>query len=164
MRRTNLPNVETLEGRALLAGAGPSSLAVSLTAVSQQTLTGTQVVFTFVETNISQNNVNVALGPSNDGFVVNENGKPVWVSNPGIQPQFLMLQTLKPNQSLTLHATWDGRSNLVNPSDPSKEGPPLTGTFTVDNGLDHVGHATTFSIGKSSTQITPPKPLVHKLH
>jgi hypothetical protein len=172
MRRTNCPNVESLEGRSLLAGTVSSSLAVSLTAMTQATSSGTQVVFTFVENNVSHNNVNVAIGPSTDGFVVSQNGKLVWVSNPGPQPHFQMLETLKPGQSLTLQATWDDRSHQVDPADPSKEGPPLSGTFTVENGLDR-GYDTTFSISNSQTSthvtpgtphVTPPKPPAHRLH
>jgi Intracellular proteinase inhibitor len=179
MRRTNGPNVESLEARSLLSGTAGSSLAVSLTAETQATSSGTQVVFTFVETNVSHNNVNVAYGPGTDGFVVSENGKPVWVSNPGPQPQFEMLQTLKPGQSLTLHATWDDRSNQVDPADPSIEGPPLSGTFTVENELDR-GYETPFTVSNaqttthvtpttphvtaSTTHVSPPRPAAHRVH
>ena len=123
----------------------------------ETTSTGTQVVFTFIETNVSHKNVNVAIGPSKDGFIVSQNGKPVWQSNAGPQPEFLMLRTLQPGQSLTLQATWNDRSNLVNPPTP-QEGSPLSGTFTVENELDR-GSNDRHDPEPTTTNLTPSKPI-----
>lgn len=157
MRRTIRPILEALEGKCLLSGVGPSGLSVSLTASPRNTSSGTQVVFTFTETNVTNHAVKVTNGPSIDNFVVSQLGKPVWESKTGPQPLFLVVQTLQSNQSITIHGTWDGRSNLINRANPSKEGPSLSGKFRVDVGLNPSGHSTAFVIAKP----TDGKPSTH---
>ena len=79
---------------------------------------GQPVVMTLTETNTSNHTVNVALGPSTDGFSVTQNGREVWASNTGPQPLFIVLKTLQPGESFTLSATWNGHSNLGPASTP----------------------------------------------
>ena len=130
MRRNSLShrrslNVEPLEGRALLSS---SALSYHLM-TNQSTYTeGQPVHMTFTETNTSTKPVSIAIGPSNTGFDVKENGMLVWVSNPGIQPHYLRVVTLMPGQSETLSATWNGVANVGR-----EAGSPMTGTFTVTN-------------------------------
>ena len=88
MRRTNRPSVELLEGKTLLSAASaaaPSGLVGSLTAASTRTATGTQVVVTLTETNATDHDLTIAVGPTNDGFVATHGGKVVWESNPGFR-------------------------------------------------------------------------------
>ncbi len=96
--------LEILERKSLLSGAS-SSLAGSLVATPTTTSSGTTVSLRLTETNISNQTVHITIGPSNDGFVAVRNGKPVWVSNSGIQPMFLQLKTLSHGRSLTINGT-----------------------------------------------------------
>ena len=170
MRRTNRLAVESLEGKTLLSLATPASgVVATLTAVRSTTSAGTQVVATLTETNRTNHDVTIAVGPSIDGFVATQGGKTIWASNPGLEPQFLTVKTLGPGQSFTIGATWDGRSNQVDPLDPSDEGSPLSGTFTITNELDRAARATVTipnpATSKPSTpHVTPPKPPVYHLH
>jgi hypothetical protein len=161
MRRRIRPTVECLEGKALLSGA-PAGLAVTLNATPMASSSGTQVALTLTETNVSHQDVTVDDGPSLDGFSAARDGKTVWVSNPGINAMFIRVVTLKPGESFTIHATWDGRSNQVDPLDSSTEGPRLSGTFTIRNGLDQDGPSATVKLGADPapkpTHITPPRP------
>ena len=168
MRRTNRPNVELLEGKTLLsaASAATSGLVGSLTAVATGTGAGTRVVVTLTETNVTDHDVTIDVGPTNDGFVATRDGKAVWASNPGIQPQYLILETVKAHHSITFHATWDGRSNQVNLLDPSKEGPPLSGTFKLSTELDRAAPGVTVTLGNAPkpTHVVPPRPPAHHSH
>ena len=123
--RNRCPRVELLETRALL-----SALSVSVTTSQSVYQPGQPIQMTFTETNTSSQLVKVEEGPSIDGFIVAQAGKTVWRSNSGINPDFIVLETLKPGQSLTLNATWAGGA--------SQGQSPVTvgGTFTVTNQLD----------------------------
>jgi hypothetical protein len=122
------------ESRCLL-----SALAYSLTTNQSNYQSGQPVQMTFTETNTSAKPVNIAIGPANSGFDVAQNGKTVWMSNAGFQPQYLRLETLQPGQSVTLKATWNGLSN-VGPSTVE------TGTFTVTNQQARTEASATFVI------------------
>ncbi len=116
MRRSRSIEVESLEGRRLMTG-----LTAHLSTNHAVYQGGEAVVITLVETNTSKQSIQVAEGPSLNGFSVSENGRQVWRSNPGVQPQFLTLLTLQPGKSLTITASWDGQSNeatITNPYGP----------------------------------------------
>jgi len=98
---------------------------------------------TFTETNTGSTPVTIKVGPSNTGFDVKENGALVWMSNAGIQPQYLVLETLQPGHSATFHATWNGISNVGGTSSP------VTGTFTVTNQQAPSAASATFVIQPS---------------
>ena len=104
-----------------------SGLVDSLTAVASKTTFGVQVVATWTETNVSNQDISVDNGPSIDGFRATEGGKVVWVSNGGINPDIIQLDVLKPHQSLTLSATWDGHLTVNGPLGQQEEGPALSG-------------------------------------
>lgn len=166
MRRSIPPGLELLEGKALLSGvsAAASGLADSLTAVASRTMSGAQVVLTYTETNVSNHDITVDYGPSTDGFAASQGGKTIWAENAGLfLPDFLQADDLKPHQSVTVTDTWDARANVVNPTEPWVEGPPLSGTFTVSNALDQ-GATATVTIPKSwttpikLTHVSPPAP------
>jgi hypothetical protein len=76
----------------------------------------------------------VDFGPTIDGFSITHNGDAVWVSNSGPQPLYIGLETLKPGQSFTLKATWDGM-----PNEP-------TGVYVVHNELCPTGPTTEFTV------------------
>jgi hypothetical protein len=131
MKRTTNPAVEILEGRALLTTPAPvvpvaplvapadTGLVVKLTTDHMVYHLGQPVVMTLTETNTSKHDSNIGLGPSLGGFFVTQNGHEVWASNTGPQPQFVVLKTLKPGESVTLSATWNGHSNLGPASTPT---------------------------------------------
>ena len=96
-RRKRRPRVELLEARALL-----SSLSTSLTTNQSVYQPGQPIQMTFTETNTINQPVTIGEGPSIDGFDVTQNGKPVWESNAGVNPLFILVKTLQPGQSLTL--------------------------------------------------------------
>lgn len=142
LRRTR-PNLELLEGRALLSG-----LASSLTTNQSVYQPGQPVVMTFQETNISSQPISVEDGPSIDGFTVTHAGQVVWRSNAGINPLFIRLDTLQPGQSLTLTATWDGI--------PTGTAAPVLGQFVISNGLNPAGATATVTISNSGPASTAP--------
>jgi hypothetical protein len=144
-------NVEALEGKSLLSGITPG-----LTASLVATPVGTTVDLHYTETNTSNHAISFAVGPGNDGFSASRNGKTVWISNSGVQPDFLELVTLKPGQSFTLDATWDGHSNSVS----GTEGPAVTGSFKITNELDPAV-STTVVVAKAPPPLFPPKPPAH---
>ena len=137
-RRTAL-NVESLERRELLSG-----LSINLTTDASSYQVGHPVQLTFTETNNSSSPVTIDEGPSNDGFIVEQNGSTVWRSNAGINPLFIVADTLQPGQSLTLTGTWNGIPNVG-----SSTGTAVTGTFVVLNQLAPATTAT-FQIDSSS--------------
>jgi hypothetical protein len=133
LRRARL-TVETLEGRTLL-----SDLAISLTTDRQMYGEGQSIHMTLKETNISKHDVFVAYGPSTDGFSVIHNGVEVWRSNEGAVPLFILLRELRPGESVTLQATWNGKQNEGHHTNP-------TGTFVVHNQMIAQGPTATFRI------------------
>jgi hypothetical protein len=116
-----------------------SPLAVSVTTNQAIYLPGQTVTMTFTETNTSDSTVRVPIGPSIDGFTITQRGATVWNSNSGIEPDFIALQNLAPNASITLTATWIASN--------------LTGTFAVHNQLDPDGAAATFEV-VAATSVT----------
>jgi len=109
-------------------------LAVSLTTDRSYYNLGQPVNMTLTETNNSSHDVTVDFGPTIDGFSITHNGATVWVSNHGPQPQYILWETLKPGQSFTLKATWNGM-----PNEP-------TGVFVVHNELFPNGPTATFTV------------------
>ena len=134
MARKIALRVERLEVRALL-----SNLAYSLTTDKSAYAVGQPVQLTFTETNISKQNVTVDDGPSIDGFNVTLDGHTIWKSNSGINPLYIQANTLKPGQSLTETATWNGEST----ADPSIA---ATGSFVVTNQLAPTSASASFQI------------------
>jgi hypothetical protein len=139
MKRERIVTVDVLEPKSLpsapalmapVAGTPPlvarvdQGLRIDLATDQQVYRQGQPVVVTLTETNTSHRTVEVALGPSTDGFYVTQNGAEVWTSNKGPQPLFLMVKRIKPGASLRLSATWNGHTNIGSPSSP-------TGTFVV---------------------------------
>jgi hypothetical protein len=164
MRRNRRPAVEVLETKELLTGGLPAGLVGSITAVAIATPSGPQVIETFVVTNTSNHDVQLAVGPVNQGFAASQAGRVVYNPNAGILPQFLRLDTFKPHESQTFQATWDVRSNL---GTLGAEGPTLSGTFTITNELDPNGPKAAVTVGKSHlvpakpTHVIPPVPPAH---
>ena len=146
----NVPAIELLETRALLS-------AMSATVTTNQAVyqPGQPIEITFIETNTSNEPVHVVYGPSNDGFGVTQNGKLIWQSNAGASPLYLIYDTLKPDQSLTLHATWSSADSAAALADL------VSGTFTVTNQLDPQGASATFQIEPAlSTSVTVSQPTI----
>jgi hypothetical protein len=141
MRRALTPRLETMENRSLLsslmpimggapnivvspaaAEIGTTKLAVSMTTSGTSFTPGQVVKLTFTETNDTNQDEFVNLGPSTDGFVITEGGKTVWQSNAGANPLYIRRQLLVPGQSITLTADWTATS--------------AQGTFVAFNQLD----------------------------
>ncbi|MGC8643542.1 MAG: hypothetical protein ACP5XB_27105 [Isosphaeraceae bacterium] len=126
MKRPRILTIEPLEEKALLSSlalpvlqASPpipapatQGLVVKLTTDHRVYRAGQPVVMTLTETNTSQNPINIVEGPSTSGFLAARAGRKVWASNAGIQPMFVMSQTLQPGQSITLSTTWNGQSQV----------------------------------------------------
>ncbi len=132
MKGTRVPVVEPLEGKALLSRAAIAlpvappivapmnqGLQITLTTDHMVYHKGQPVEMTLTETNRSNHTINVELGPSIDGFFITKNGKEVWASNTGPQPDFVLEEPLAPGQSISLSATWNGQSNIGAPSSPT---------------------------------------------
>ena len=134
MKRARTLVIEGLEGRALLSAGlrraqipvpppivapGNEGVKVVLTSDHLVYHRGQPVVMTLTETNTSNQTVTVPLGPSTDGFYVTQNGREVWASNTGPQPLFILARTLKPGESFTVSATWNGHSNIGPASNPT---------------------------------------------
>ncbi len=173
MRRTIRLGLERLEAKEMLSGisAIAPGLVGSVSAVASRTLSGAQVVETYTETNVSNQDISVDYGPSDDGFTVIQGGKTIWNPSEGATPQFLQVEDLKPHQSVTIHGTWDVRANDLSPENPWAEGPPVSGTFTISNSMDGGRATATVTIPKSWTvpvkvgHVTPPSPpaMVHEM-
>jgi hypothetical protein len=137
------------------AATWPSGIAASLTTDKLVYPRGQPIRMTFTATNVTDQPLQLDVGPSIDGFEVLQNGRLVWNSNGGINPLFIMVKTLQPGQSLTLKATWDGTRN---------DGSAATGgTFTVINQLDPQGAVATVRVVPARSQpsprsLTPSKP------
>ena len=144
MARRRPLHVECLENKTLLS--------VSLTTNASSYQVGQSVQITFTETNDTSRPLTIAEGPSNDGFVIRQNGRTIWRSNAGINPMFLVADTLQPGQSLTLSGTWDGIPNV---GSSTRAG--LTGTFVVSDQLNPTASAT-FQINSSSSAPSPTAP------
>jgi hypothetical protein len=99
--RRVLPNVEALEGKALL-----TPLAVTVTTNRHSYRAGEVVRMMLTETNVSGQDLTVGIGPSVDGFAVAHRGVRVWRSNTAAVPEFIALRTLAPGQSVTVCARW----------------------------------------------------------
>jgi len=155
MRHQLRPNIEGLESKALLShlAAGLmehaaiqvrilphrparllalSDLAVSLTTNQSIYSRGEIVRMTLTMTNRTNQNIKVAIGPSIDGFNIRHNGRLVWLSNPQPQPEYVVLRTLHPGQSIVLTANWT-------------VGAP-TGSFVVHNQLFPNGPTAGFTV------------------
>jgi hypothetical protein len=111
------------------------SLATSITTNQTSYLPGQVVKMTFTVTNDTDKTVSVPIGPSIDGFWVTSDGKTVWSSTSGVEPDFIVLEKLAPGQSIILTAAWNATSSM-------------SGTFVVHNQLDSNDSAT-FEIGVS---------------
>ena len=116
-----------------------SPLLVAFTTDRSTYALGQPVHFTLTATNTSKQAVTFVDGPAVDGFLVSQNGKIVWRSNAGLQPQFLRSVTLQPGQSYTLHATWDGHPNTPSGNELMSQTP--TGTFSVTSQFHPLGTA-----------------------
>jgi hypothetical protein len=139
MRRTR-PDLEPLEGRALLSDSG---LAYRLTTDHSAYQLGQPVAMTFQETNVSGHPITVEYGAKDSGFVVRRDrrdGPVVWEEYPGPEyPQWMRMETLQPGQSLTLTATWDGI--------PTGGSAPVAGRFVISDQLDQLDpHGATATI------------------
>jgi Intracellular proteinase inhibitor len=145
MTRRKRPNLEPLEGRALLSVPG---LSYSLTTDQSVYQPGQPVEMTFQATNVSDRPIAVDDGPSIDGFTVTHDGTAVWRSNAGVNPMFILLDTLQPGQSLTLTATWDGI--------PTGDSAPVPGTYVITNQLSPDAASATLTIAGSSSTSAPP--------
>ena len=129
MQRKRRLDLETLESRALLSG-----LSFSLTTNQAAYKVGQAIQMTFTETNTSNQSLTVPVKPVD--FTVAQNNALIWQSNPGNQTLPPTIETLKPGQSVTQTATWDGMTGgLTAPV----SGPPVSagvnhwGDFVVSN-------------------------------
>jgi hypothetical protein len=135
MRRSLRPQVDRLEGRALLAAAShpphlvppihtqahhtpaTPSLATEISAKLQTDRAsykpGEPVTIALTVKNTSNHVVNFMYGPSLDGFSVTKKGAAVWTSNAGVEPDFIMLDPLQPGQSRTFRAVWNTPASLA---------------------------------------------------
>ncbi len=118
--------------------APPGTTAVfQITSPFTDTLTTNQSVYsagepvqmTFTMTNTSDEPASVVWGAVNDGFIVKQGSQVVWQSNSGVNPQFLVNDTVQPGKSLTFPGTWDG--TVASDSTTTT----LTGSFVVTNQL-----------------------------
>jgi hypothetical protein len=148
MRRRTPLNVESVESRALLSG-----LSVALTTNASSYEVGQPVQLTFTETNNTSHAVTINEGPSTDGFEIKQAGATVWQSNAGINPLFIVADTLQPGQSLTLTGTWNGVPNVG-----TSTGAAVTGTFVVVNQLNPTTTATFTITGASSSPTSTSTP------
>ncbi len=144
MKRHSVFSLEALEGRSLLSG-----LATSLTTDASTYRVGQPVVMTFQETNTSDTPTVVNDGPSIDGFNVMQDGHVVWRSNGGINPLFIQMVPLGPDQSLTLTATWDGI--------PQGGSSPVSGKFQIVNQLAAQGATASITV-EGSASASPSSP------
>lgn len=124
MRRPRKLAFEFLEEKALLSSlaisgaqasapipaAASQGLALSLTTDHRVYRAGQPVVITLTETNTSPSPIHIVEGPSTSGFLAFRGRHKLWASNAGIQPMFVMSQTLQPGQSITTSATWNAQS------------------------------------------------------
>jgi len=129
-------------------------LAVSLTTDHSFYQLGQPVNITLTETNISSHDVTVECGPCIDAFFITQDGAAVWTSaNKGPVPMYILVETLKPGQSLTLKATWNGMPNestggfeVHNALIPNGMPNERTGGFEVHNALIPNGPTTEFTV------------------
>lgn len=105
------PRLEPLEHRELLAGGGLNDVSMALSTDRPEYHRGQSIVMTLTETNTSQHDMTVYLGPSNDGFIATVGGE-VWTSNPGPQPMWLVPKTIRPGKSITITVRWNGQANF----------------------------------------------------
>jgi hypothetical protein len=138
LKRNRVAVVEPLEEKAPLSALGAAAMpgAAAIVAHQNNGLTvqlttdqpvyhqGQPILMTLTAKNRTSHTMKLALGPSNDGFFATQNGAEVWVSNPGPQPLFLQLKTLRPGKLVTLVAVWNGVSNIGTPTN-------VTGTVVV---------------------------------
>jgi hypothetical protein len=148
MRRRTMLTVEPLEYRALLSG-----LTESLTTNQTVYQAGQPIQMTLTFTNNGNEPAQIGVGPSVDGFIATQNGETVWQSNSGINPLVIVLETVQPGASYTLHATWDG--TIANGSTATT----TTGQFVLTNQLDPQGTPATFTIESPlSYSVSTPQP------
>ena len=124
MKTRRRPVMEPLESKAPpSAGLAGSGLAERLTVSRSTAAPGEPIALTATLTNATHHDLTVASGPSRESFAVSRGGREVWRSDAGMMTaMFLVEQTLRPGQSITAHATWDGQ---VAP------GTEASGTFRV---------------------------------
>lgn len=150
MRRTARLDLERLEVKAMMSvvPSTPPGLASSLTAAVSKTPNGVRVVATLTETNVSDQDVSFSIGPGNDGFSASRHGQVVWRSNGGMVALYLRREVLKPHQSTTIPASWDGHLESSHSSILGEEGPQLAGRFAISDELDG---------GKATAIVTLPR-------
>jgi hypothetical protein len=122
-----LPCAEALEGKTLL-----SPLAATLTTNRHAYRAGEVVRMTLTETNASNQDVTVGIGPSVDEFFVAHHGARIWCSTRPAVPELITERTLAPGQSLTLCARWRATG--------------ATGTYLVTNQAAPAGPVARFQI------------------
>jgi len=114
------PNLEPLEGRALL-----SDVAVTVTTDQQSYQVGQPIRIRLTETNSTNHDVTVAEGCGVSDFWTTQNGAELWrKSKDGPQPlcPIFLGGVLHPHESRTFDALWNGHTD---------EGPPGTPTGVV---------------------------------
>ena len=140
MRQQLRPTIEPLETKSLLSQFSPagvdrhvgrgvpamtrtiaSRLEVGLKTNEVSYTPGQIVRMTFTETNKTEHDVVVAIGPSMETFSISHRGKTIWRSNPGVASNDIYLKNLKPGEAFTLTAAWTANS--------------VTGKYLVHNQL-----------------------------
>jgi hypothetical protein len=142
MVRRKSPVVEGLEERALL-----SSLSYSLTTDQPIYQVGQPIKLTFTETNTGKKPVKVEVRPTD--FTISQNGVTIWQSDPSNENQSPRPKSLRPGQSVSQTASWDGMWN--NPSDSvfgssQNSLQNIFGAFVVSNPNAKQGLDPTFQI------------------
>jgi len=138
-------SVEDLERRTLLSG-----IAYSLTTDHSAYQAGQPIQIVFTETNTGTQPVTVSLSPTD--FTVSEQSLvfdgPVWESNPDNDGQPPTLVTLRPGQSVSQTATWDGTIARTAFQQGTTKSYAVNqfGTFAVSNPNAPNGDTATFQI------------------
>ncbi len=137
----------------------PDNLVTSLTTNQTTYDAGQTVNLTFTETNAGTQPISVLTGASS--FQVSQNGTVVWRQTPAGMPSNLqpVWTTLKPGQSYSQTATWDGTPNVETSASlaTSAAYTGLTGSFTVTNQLDLQADTASFQILPTNNS-PPPDP------
>ncbi len=141
-----------------------SAMAVSLT-TNQPTYSPGQVVqMSLTMTNTSNHNEPVRLGPSVDGFFITQNGKVIWRSNEGLEPQYIVIRILKPQQSVTLASHWtvpaSVNGTLVVHDQMFPSGPLARFNVTPKPGSPPPPISPTPTLQSISRTPSPPKPIL----
>ena len=129
MTRRTRPDLELLEGKALLSGVAPSThvgwaavapagsaIAYTLTTDGSSYAVGQPVHVTLTMTNVSNHNVPYDFGPEDDAFTASQGGVVAWNSAAGLGTIPIGSSTLAPHETVTVPGVWYGNFNRAAPA------------------------------------------------